>query len=141
MIYPCNIKIPKNKSSPNALKMNYNFFLEYLRIYGTKNTPGALMSWPQGWRARPLTLWAPRGPLHLFQHPSTPSYSRKNHPVAQTRVLFHLAAIFDLLVQSSICKTNWGIILRYVTPPMVQLVFVLVLIANFCCCADLVLEL
>ena len=51
----------------------------------------------------------------------------KNPPIAQTRVLAHLAAIFDLFAQSSIHKTVWGIVLWYVTPPMVQLVFVLVL--------------
>ena len=38
--YPCNIKIPKNKSSPNAPKVEYDFFLEYLRISGTENTAG-----------------------------------------------------------------------------------------------------
>ena len=51
---------------------------------------------------------APCGPLHLFQQPHTSSSSRKNHPVAQTRVLAHLTAIFDLLAQSSIHKTALG---------------------------------
>ena len=83
-------------------------FLEYLRISGAKNIPGGLTNWPQGWRVRPLTLWAPHGPLHLFQHPSSPSSSRKNHSIAQTRVLAHLAAIFDLLAQSPIHKTALG---------------------------------
>ena len=47
--------------------------------------------------------------------PSTYSYTHtlrlppeKNHPPAQTRVLAHLAAIFDLLAQSSIHKTALG---------------------------------
>ena len=73
----------------------------------------------------------PRGPhvdpLHLFQHPHTSSSSRKNHPISQTRVLARFSAIFDLLAQSPFTKLLWGIVLRYVTPPMVQLVFVLVL--------------
>ena len=56
-----------------------------------------------------------------------PPTNTKNPPIAQTRVLAHLAAIFDLFAQSSIHKTVWGIVLWYVTPPMVQLVFVLVL--------------
>src|SRR3989337_1329991 len=56
----------------------------------------------------PLSCGSHVGPLHLFQHPSTSSSSRKNHPVAQTHVLAHFAAIFDLLVQSSIYKTVLG---------------------------------
>ena len=49
----------------------------------------------EGPRRAPAS-WAPRGPLHLFLHPHTSSSSRKNHHTAQTRVLAHLAAIFDL---------------------------------------------
>ena len=48
------------------------------------------------------------GPLHLFQHPSTLSSSRKNHPISQTRVLAHLAAIFDLLARNSVSETVLG---------------------------------
>ena len=65
-------------------------------------------------------------PLHLFLHPCSSSSSQKNHYPAEARVLAHFAAIFDLLAQSSIHKTALGIVLWYVTPPMVQLVFVLV---------------
>src|SRR4051812_22656677 len=43
-----------------------------------------------------------------YMHPHTPSSSTKNHPPAQTRVLAQLAAIFDLLAQSSINKTSLG---------------------------------
>ena len=57
----------------------------------------------------PLGTPLPHGPmvapLHLFLHPHTSSYSKKNPPIAQTHVLAHLAAIFDLLAQSSIHKT------------------------------------
>src|SRR5215216_825141 len=56
----------------------------------------------------PLPCGSHVDPVHLFQHPSTSSSSRKNHPVAQTRLLAHLAAIFDLLDQSSIYKTVSG---------------------------------
>ena len=90
------------------------FFLEYLRIFGTENTVGGAGTWPRGWRARP-TPWARPLPCgshvglaHLFQHPSTSSSSRKNHPVTQTRFLAHLAAIFYLLAQSSTHKTALG---------------------------------
>ena len=51
----------------------------------------------------------PRGqvltPLAVCSVPYFLKYSRKNHPLAQSRVLAHLAAIFDLLAQSIICKT------------------------------------
>ena len=86
-------------------------------------------------RARPL----PRGPtvalLHLFLHPHTPSSSHKHHYPAQARVLAHFAAIFDLLAQSTSHKTAWGIVPWYVTPPLVQLVFVLVLYSLQICVA------
>ena len=50
----------------------------------------------------------------------------KIHQPAQARVLAHFAAIFDLLAQSSIHKLLWEIIAWYVTPPLIQLVFALV---------------
>ena len=78
-----------------------------------------------GWRA-PLPRGPMVAPLHLFQPPHTPS-SQKNHQPAQARVLAHFAAIFDLLAQSTSHKTAWEIVPWYVTPPLVQLVFVLVL--------------
>ena len=59
-------------------------------------------------------------PTHFIFYPKNP------HP-AQTRVLARFAAIFDLLAQSSIHKTALEIVAWYVTPPLVQLVFVLVL--------------
>ena len=119
------------------------FFIEYLRISVTKNTPGGLTSGPQGWRVRPPTLLAPCGPLHLFQHPSTSSSSRKNHSIAQTRVLDHLATIFDLLAQSSIHKTalqDCSLVCDSSNGP-ISFCSSALYIANFCCCGDLVLEL
>src|SRR3954468_21188416 len=78
-------------------------------------------------RARPL----PRGPtvalLHLFLHSYSSSSSHKHEYLAQARVLAHFAAIFDLLAQSTSHKTAWEIVPWYVTPPLVQLVFALVL--------------
>ena len=79
----------------------------FLRIFGTENTSGGASTWPRGSRARRLPRGPLVAPLHLFQHPHTPS-SRKNHQPAQARVLAHLAAIFDLLAQSSIHKTALG---------------------------------
>ncbi len=75
----------------------------------------------------PLSRGPLVAPLHLCQHPHTPSSTQKNPHSAQARVLARFAAIFDLLAQSSIHKTALGIVIWYVTPPLVQLVFVLVL--------------
>ena len=86
-------------------------------------------SWHLATRVQGAPL--PRGPmvapLHSFLHPHTPSSSQKNHHPAQARVLAHFAAIFDLLLGTPFSKLFWWFVLRYVTPPMVQLVFVLVL--------------
>ena len=104
----------------------------FSRILGTENTPGGASTWPRGSRARPHPLgappasWAPRGPPPLIPAPTHFVFLQINHHTAQTRVLARFAAIFDLL-KAPLTKLLWGIVLRYVTPPMVQLVFVLVL--------------
>ena len=107
----------------------------FSRIFGTENTTRGASTWPRGSRARPL----PHGP-HVA--PSTYSCThtlvlppKKNHQPAQTRVLAHLAAIFDLLAQSTIHQTIGEIVPWYVTPPLVQLVFVLVLYSLQICAA------
>ena len=101
--------------------------MEYLRILGTENTGGGQPPAHEGGGRAPL----PRGPmvalLHLFLHPHTSSSSHKHAYPSQTRVLARFAAIFDLLAQSTSHKTAWEIVPWYVTPPLVQLVFVLVL--------------
>jgi hypothetical protein len=53
-------------------------------------------------------------------------FLQKNHKLVQTHVLARLAAIFDLLAFTPFSKLFWGIVHRYVTPPLAQLVFVLV---------------
>ena len=56
----------------------------------------------------PLALWEPRGSPSLILAPIHFVFLQKNHPVAQTRVLAHFVAIFNLLAQSSIRKTALG---------------------------------
>ena len=82
-------------------------------------------------------------PLHLFLHPCSSSSSQKNHQPAQTRVLAHLAAIFDLLAQSTIHQTVWGDCSLVCDSSIGPISFCssALFIANFCCCGDLVLEL
>ena len=119
-------------------------FKNYWHWEHTRGPPssheGAGRAHPPG--ARPL----PRGPhvdtLHLFQHPLTSSSSRKNTPIAQTHVLALLAAIFDLLAQSSIHKTVWGdcsSVCDSIGP--ISFCSSALFIANFCCWGDPVLEL
>ena len=123
--------------------------MEYLRILGTQNTAGGQAPSNEGgghahtpW-ARPLS----RGPtvalLHLFLHPYTPSSSHKHQYLAQSQVLAHFAAIFDLLAQSSIHKTALGdycLVCDSSIDPNSFCSSVL-FIANFCCIGDHVLEL
>ena len=86
----------------------------------------------------PLPRGPHLGPLHLFLHPHTSSSSRKNPPPAQTQVLAHLAAIFDLLARSSIHKT--ALVCDSSIGPISFCASAL-FIANFCCIGDPVLEL
>ena len=123
-------------------------FMEYLRILGTENTAGGASTRPREWRAppyraRPPVSWTPGGPLHLCQHPHTPSSSQKNPHPAQARVLAHFAVIFDLLAQSSIHKTALGDCCLVCDSSIGPISFCssALFIANFCCIGDLALEL
>ena len=97
--------------------------------------------------AHPLGAPLPRGPLvaplHLFQHPHTPSSSQKNHQPAQARVLAHLAAIFDLLAQSFIHNTALGDCSSICDSSNGPISFCssALFIANFSCLGDPVLDL
>ena len=117
--------------------------MEYLRILGTENTTGGAATCPRGWRARHLPHGPHMGPLHLSLHPHTLSSSRKNHPVAQTRVLARFAAIFFLLAQSSIHKTALGDCSSVCDSSNGPISFCssALFIAKFCCLGDPVLEL
>ena len=124
-------------------------FLEYLRIFGTKNTARGASTWPRGWRAcptpwaRPHASWAHGGPPPLIPAPTHCFFLPKNHHPAQARVLAHFAAIYDLLAQSSIHKPALGdcsLVCDSSNGP-ISFCSSALFIANFCCCGDLVLEL
>ena len=106
--------------------MKYDF-LEYLRIIGTENTPGGPTMCPREWRARPLPRGTHMGPLHLSFHPHTSSCSEKITHQLKPEFLLILLPFSISLLKDPFAKLLWVIVLRYVTPPMVQLVFVLVL--------------
>ena len=99
---------------------------------------------------RALPPWArplPRGPmvalLHLFLHPSSSSSSHKHEKPTQARVPALLAAIFDLLAQSTSHKTAWGDCSLVCDSSIGPISFCssALFIANFCCLGDPVLEL
>ena len=96
---------------------------------------------PTPWGAPPA-LWAHGGPLHLFLHPHTSSFSQKNHHPAQARVLARFAAIYDLLAQSSFHKTALGDCCLVCDSSIDPISFCssALFIANFCCIGDPVLE-
>ena len=122
--------------------------MEYLRILGTENTAGGASTRPREWRApipwaRPPVSWALGGPPPLILAPTHSFFLPKNHQPAQARVLAHLAAIFDLLPQSSTHKTSLGDCSSICDSSNGPISFCssALFIANFCCLGDPVLEL
>ena len=100
-------------------------------------------------RARPPAQGAPPASwAHV--DPSTYPFThalllppKKNPQPAQTRVLAHFAAIFDLLAQSTIHQTVWGDCSLVCDSSIGPISFCssALFVANLCCCGDLVLEL
>ena len=123
-------------------------FLDYLRIFGTENTSGGANTWPRGSRARPPPgrapcLVGPWWPPPLIPAPTHFFFLPKNHQPAQARVLAHLAAIFDLLAQSSTHKTALGDCSSVCDSSNGPISFCssALFIVIFCCLGDPVLEL
>ena len=123
-------------------------FMKYLRIFGTENTAGEQAPDHEGpGHAHPLgtppASWAHGGSPPLIPAPTHFFFLPKNHQPAQTRVLAHLAAIFDLLAQSSIHKTTLGGCSSVCDSSNGPISFCssALFIVNFCCLGDPVLEL
>ena len=114
--------------------------MEYLRILGTENTAGGASTRPRERRARPPVSWAPGGPPPLMPAPTHSIFFPKKSPSSSTRIL---AAIFDLLAQSSIHKTALGDCCLVCGSSIDPISFCssALFIANFCCIGDPVLEL
>ena len=93
-------------------------------------------------RRAPLSHGPLVAPLHLCQHPHTPSSTQKNPHPAKARVLARFAAIFDLLAQSSIRKTALRDCCLVCDSSIGPISFCssALFIANFCCIGDHVLE-
>ena len=86
--------------------------------------------------AHPPASWAHGGPPPLILAPIFFLCLTQTRKTTQARVPAPVAVIFDLLAQSTFRKTVWGgIVPWYVTPPLVQLVFVLVLYSLQICAA------
>ena len=108
-------------------------FIEYLRIYGTKNTLGRAPCLVGPWW--PSSTYSSSHTLHL-----PPPNTKKP---TQTRVQARFAAIFDLLAQSTSHKTAWGDCSLVCDSSIGPISFCssALFIANLCCLGDPVLEL
>ena len=134
----------KNTSKIKVLQMPWKLnmiFLEYLRIYGTKNTPGGQPPCHEGGgHAHPLgrapCLVGPQWPsstyscTHPLLLPPTNTKNKLKHEFQPSLLPFSIS-----LLKAPFTKLLWGIVPWYVTPPMVQLVFVLVLYSLQICAA------
>ena len=108
-------------------------FIEYLRIFGTRNIPGGCPRCPRGTRARPppgraLVAYGPHrdpltysfSPLRLLPLTKIPGSS-----LSLVFLLTNLKFSISLL-RAPFPKLFWEIAPWYVTPPLLQLVFALV---------------
>ena len=108
-------------------------FLEYLRIFGTENTTGGASTCPRGSRARPPlqgappTSWAHGGPPPLIHAPTHSLFLLKNPIHLKHEFQLILLRFSISLLKAPFTKLLWEIVAWYVTPPLVQLVFDLVL--------------
>ena len=88
-----------------------------MRVEGAPTPPGHA----------PLSRGPMVAPLHLFLHPHTPSSSQKIPIQLKHEFLLILLRFLISLIKAPFTKLLWEIVAWYVTPPLVQLVFVLVL--------------
>ena len=134
--------IPKIKVLQMPCQFNMIFFEIFENIWQWVHSRG---SWHLATRVpgAPPASRAHGGPLHLFPHPCSSSSSQKNHYPTQAWVPAQLAAIFDLLAQSSIHKTDLGdcsLVCDSSNDPN-SFCSSALFIANLCCLGDPVLEL
>ena len=126
----------KNTSKIKVLQMSRKwicFFVEYLRISGTENTPGGASTRPRG-RAPCLVgpMWAPStySSTHTLLLPPT---NMNNQLKPESKLVLLPFSISSL--KAPLTKLLGEIVPWYVTPPLVQLVFVLVLYSLQICAA------
>ena len=78
-------------------------------------------------RPRPALVWGPPGPPLTHLSPTPFSLPTIHTTIAQTRVLAALARNFSIYLLSPSLLLKFGsIALRYVTPPIIQVEFCLV---------------
>ena len=113
-------------------KLN-TIFYEYLRIFCANNTRGRCTRWAQPtWarqdpQARPGGLWSPRAPPHLPFIPHHHLPPEKKFSIALSPVFLSSNPQISIsLLEAPFSKLFRGIVAWYVTPPFVQLVYVLV---------------
>ena len=139
--YPSNKKYPENKSSPNALKFEYDFFQNIWEYLALRTHQGELAPGHEG-QGRALPPGAPPclvGPWWPsstcpFTHTLLLPPPNTNIQLKPESKLILLPFSISLL-KAPLTKLLWGIVPWYATPPMVQLVFVLVLYSLQICAA------
>ena len=127
----CNKNDPKIK----VLRMPWKFYMIFSWIFKNfwcKNNQRGCTRWAQPtWahqhpQVRPGGLWTPRGPPHLSLHPTSPPTSRKKSPLLSLMFLFSNPRILISWLEAPFPILFRGIVAWYVSPPLVQLVFSLV---------------
>ena len=133
----------KNIPKIKVLRMTCQFnmiFREYLRIYYAKITAGGAATWPRGWWAPPLGrapyLVGPRWPsssypsTHLLPLSHTNPKNQLKHEFQPLLLRFSIS-----LLKAPLTKLLGEIVPWYLTPPLVQLIFVLALYSLQICAA------
>jgi hypothetical protein len=132
LFFQCNKKGPKNESPQNVLKIWYDFFLNFwellVQITSEGGAPGG--QHPPGRATPPWRGQVGVGPL---QAPLTYPFSLF-FPLLQKPTTIAFFPVFLLpnlrflisLLGAPFSKLFWRIATWYVTPPLVQLVFLLV---------------
>ena len=101
-------------------------FLEYLRLLALSTHQGASPCAHEGGGCAPCLVgpwWLPS--TYSSYYKPLPTTNITNQLKPESKLILLPFSIF--LLKAPFTKLLWGIVLRYVTPPMVQLVFVLVL--------------
>ena len=134
----------KNIPEIKVLRMPCQFnmiFREYLRIYCAKITAGGAATWPRGWWAPPPIghapcLVGPRWPSSTYSCTHTLLLPPTN-TIIQLKLESKLILLsFSItLLKAPLTKLLGEIVPWYVTPPLIQLVFVLVLYSLQICVA------
>ena len=130
-VYFLNYPWNKNTSKIKVIQMSWKWNMFFCRIFKNiwhwEHTRGGhhLATRVQG---APPASWTPRGSPPLILAPTHFVFLQKKSSTSSNPSSSSSCCHFSIsLLKAQFTKLLWGIVLRYVTPPMVQLVFVLML--------------